>query len=104
VERSIEGFPFIYNYSTVQLPPDGSAPQPVIEVVDGFQCQHCQLRPYKTQDRSNARKHGNKVHGKKRVADENLFDSVKLQSWFKGGKERYWVVDESQQSVKNAGL
>ena len=81
VERYIEGFPFIYNYSTVQLPLDRSAPQPVIEVVDGFQCQHCQQEPhgpYKTKDRSNARKHGNKVHDKKRVADEDLFDSVKL--------------------------
>ena len=45
VERYIERFPFIYDYSTVQLPPYGSAPQPVIEVVDGFQCQHCRRDP-----------------------------------------------------------
>jgi hypothetical protein len=43
------------------------------------------------------KEHGNKAHGKKRVADEDLFNPVKLQSWFWEGKERYWVVDESKQ-------
>jgi hypothetical protein len=45
------------------------------------------------------KQHGNKIHQKKRVADEDLFHPVKLQSWFKEGKERYWVVDDSQQPV-----
>lgn len=80
----------MYNYSTVPLPPDGSAPQLVVEVVDRFRCKHCQHSPHKTQDRSNARKHGNKVHDKKRAADEDFLGSAKLLSWFKGGKERYF--------------
>jgi hypothetical protein len=33
----------------------------------------------------------------KRVADDELFQPARLQSWFQDGKERYWVVDESQQ-------
>jgi hypothetical protein len=96
VDHYIKGFLFTYDYSIVPLPPDKSAPELVIDVVDGFRCKHCQQSPYKTQDRSNARKHENKVHNKKRATDEDLLNSVKLQSWFKGRKERYWVVDNSQ--------
>lgn len=42
VERYIQLFPSSYDHSSVQLPPDRSFPQPVIQVVDGFQCgQQC---------------------------------------------------------------
>ncbi len=95
VDRYINQCLFEYNYSTVKLPVDGLAPQPIVKVVDGLQCQHCN---YKTQSRDKGRKHGNTEHGKKRQADEDLFTSVRLQSWFWGGKERYWVVDERQQA------
>jgi hypothetical protein len=33
----------------------------------------------------------NKAHIKKRVADKELFSKVKLQTWFQGKRERYWV-------------
>ena len=79
------------------MPDDGSAPQPIIPVVDGFACTEC---PYKTRDRSNIRKHGNKAHNKKGVADEDMFQVVRMQSWFGKKRERYWVVDESQQAVQ----
>lgn len=36
----------------------------------------------------------NKEHNKKRLKDDQLFTSVRLQSWFTEGKERYWIVDE----------
>jgi hypothetical protein len=78
VDRYIEGFPFTYDYSTVLLPLEGSRLELVIDVVDRFQCKYYQQSPYKTQDRSNARKHRNKVYNKKRAADEDLLDSVKL--------------------------
>jgi hypothetical protein len=94
VDRYVEGFPFQYGYSTVTLPEDGLAPQLVIQVVDGLHCQRC---PFKSQSRDAMRKHANKVHEKKRVADGELFKTVQLQSWFWEGKERYWVVDESKQ-------
>jgi hypothetical protein len=97
VDRYIEGFPFQYDHSNVRLPPDGLAPQPIIRINDGFECHDCK---YKTQDRSNIKKHGNKEHGKKRAKDEDLFDRVRLQSWFGNGKERYWVVDESKRPVQ----
>jgi hypothetical protein len=48
--------------------------------------------------------HGNKEHGKKRVADEDLFNPVRLQSWFREGKERYWVVNESKEPVQSGHL
>jgi hypothetical protein len=94
VDQYIREFPFTYDHTSVQLPHDGSAPQPVIPIVDGFQCKEC---PYKTRDRSNIRKHANQAHNKKRVADEEIFRAVRLQSWFGEKRERYWVVDEGQQ-------
>jgi hypothetical protein len=77
VEQYIKGFPFEYDYSSVPLPVDGLVPQPIIASVDGFQCWDCS---FKTQDRSNAGKHASQAHNKKRVKDEGLFQSVKLQS------------------------
>jgi Orsellinic acid/F9775 biosynthesis cluster protein D len=95
VEQYVEECAFKeYNYASIQLPANGLAPQPIISVVDGFQCQHCL---YKTTDYSNIRKHANKTHNKQRAKDEELFQAVRLQSWFQHGKERYWVVDEGQQ-------
>lgn len=100
VDRYIEQCPFEYDYATVELPVDGLAPQPIIQVVDGFQCKHC---THKSKSRNTTRKHANQEHNKKRVADEELFIQVRLQSWFWEGKERYWVVDESQQPEQDPG-
>ena len=47
-----------------------------------------------SQNRWVMRQHVNKEHGKKRVRDEEIFSIVRMQSWFKGKRERYWVVDE----------
>jgi hypothetical protein len=93
VQGYIKEFPFIYDYSTVQLPVDRSALQPIIPIMDGFQYKECL---YKTYDCSNIRKHANQIHNKKRIADDEIFDSVRLQSWFQDSRERYWVVDESK--------
>jgi hypothetical protein len=41
VQEYIKEFPYMYNHSIVQLPKDGSALQPVIPIIDGFQCKHC---------------------------------------------------------------
>jgi hypothetical protein len=77
----------------VRLPLDGSKPQPILLVLDGFQCQEC---AYKTRNRKAVREHANKQHNKKRVKDEYVFRAVRLQSWFGEKRERYWVVDESR--------
>src|SRR5271156_5196867 len=95
VDQYVQEFPFAYDHATVPLPSDGSAPQPIIPIVDGFLCKEC---PYKTRDHSNIRKHANQAHDKKRVADEDIFRAVRLQSWFGEKRERYWAVDESQQA------
>ena len=93
VERYLEQCQFDeYTYSTVELPADGLAPQQIIPIVNGYQCKHC---THKSRNRLEIREHANKVHDKKRVRDEELFDPVRLQSWFWKGKERYWVVEES---------
>lgn len=39
VQAFVAGIPLEDDYSTVRLPADGLAPQPVIPVVDGFQCR-----------------------------------------------------------------
>ena len=95
VVQYIRGFPFSYEHFNVPLPIDGSAPQPIIPVVNGFACWDC---PFKTQSRVAMRQHGNQAHKKKRVADEEMFKVVRMQSWFGEKRERYWVVDESQQA------
>jgi Orsellinic acid/F9775 biosynthesis cluster protein D len=89
--------PWEYNYATVPLPEDGLAPQPVIPIIDGFQCCKC---PFRNASRKWMKVHGNKEHSLKRIADNELFQPVRLQTWFQDGKERYWVVDESQRVVQ----
>jgi hypothetical protein len=96
IEQYIQSFPSSYDHSTVRLPLDGSIPQPIIEVVSGFQCQQC---PFKSQDRSNVRKHVNKEHGKKRESDGDIYKVIRMQSWFKGKRERYWMVDEDTEPI-----
>jgi hypothetical protein len=43
------------------------------------------------------REHSNKVHKLQRK-DEELFRPVKLQSWFRDRRERYWVVDDAAEA------
>jgi hypothetical protein len=45
------------------------------------------------------RVHGNVQHYQKRVDGNELFKNVRLQSWFQDGKQRYWIVDESEKGV-----
>src|SRR5947209_18554247 len=44
LEQYVAVFPCTYDYNTVVLPPDGSIPQPVIPIVDGFQCRVCTFK------------------------------------------------------------
>jgi hypothetical protein len=109
VERYVRGFPFQYDHATVRLPRDGLAPQPILAVVDGLQCKHCPVEepfsrsppppPFRTRSRKAVKQHRNEAHGKKRVADADLFNRVQLQLWFWEGKERYWVVVKEQSQL-----
>jgi hypothetical protein len=87
VREYIQAFPYDYTYSTIALPTNRLAPQPVIPIVDGFQCRKC-LDYYST-NRKKMKVHGNKEHLLKDVADDELFQLVRMQSWFGEGKERY---------------
>jgi hypothetical protein len=69
LEQYVEQFPFAYDHASVPLPYDGSTPQPIIPILEGFQCRNCL---FKTQGRPTMRQHANQVHGKKRVADEEI--------------------------------
>lgn len=94
LDEYIQEFPVQYDHSSVPKPGNGSAPQPIIPVLGGHLCKEC---PYKTQSRDALKKHGNKAHNKKRVADEELYHIVHLQSWFDDRRARYWIVDPSKQ-------
>ncbi|KAK6599319.1 hypothetical protein H4I96_08523 [Botrytis cinerea] len=93
LEEYIKEYPFQYDYTNIQLPSDSSAPQPIIPVLDGYKCQSCQ---FKTHGRDTARQHCNKVHNQKRMADEEMFQLVKLQCWFGTKRGRFWIVDEAK--------
>jgi hypothetical protein len=86
VNEYVRQLGFNYDFQSVQLPKDGSTPQPILQVEDGFQCSHCH---YFTRNRGVMRKHSNRVYDKKRVKDEEIFKAVRLQSWFREGKEQY---------------
>jgi len=97
VQAFIQSVPWAYDYTSIALPADGLPPQPVVPVVEGFHCQQC---PFRTQSRKNMKVHGNREHAMKRVSDKQLYQVVRLQTWFRDGKERYWVVNESQQAAQ----
>src|SRR3978361_1313029 len=89
-------FDWDYDYSNIQLPNDGSAPQPVIPVSDGLQCKQCSASPFKTSSQKRLKVHGNQEHGLKGVDHDKLGQKVRLQSWFQDHRQGYWVVDESK--------
>jgi hypothetical protein len=73
INKYIKKFLFSYDYTTVILLLNRSAPQLVIAVLKGHLCQACL---YKTQSKDAIKKHKNKEHSKKRVADEELYKVV----------------------------
>jgi hypothetical protein len=93
VEEYIQEFPFVYDYTTITLPSDGSVPQPIIPVIDGYQCKACL---FKSQSKKKIKQHSNTAHNKQRVADQELYEVVKLQSWFDDRRARYWIIDEAK--------
>ncbi|KAH6695991.1 hypothetical protein BKA61DRAFT_623673 [Leptodontidium sp. MPI-SDFR-AT-0119] len=76
VEEYTKGCPFKYDYTSIQLPSDGSAPQPIIPVLNKYKYKGCQ---FKTHGRDIARQHCNKDYNQKKIADEDMFELVKLQ-------------------------
>jgi hypothetical protein len=99
VQQYVKHFPFTYNEVTVPLPDNGSAPQPIIPVVDGLACRAC---TFKSISRDAMRQHANKAHDQRKIADADIFTAVRLQSWFGKKRERYWRVEDNdgQQVVR----
>ena len=92
VAKYIEGFPWDYEDSTVQLPDDGSEPQAVLRVIDGLECTRCTGPPFRTRNRQRWRAHGNAAHGPGWVSRKERPRKIRMQSWFWNGRERYWRV------------
>jgi hypothetical protein len=114
IQEYRRGFPSNYNHSTIELPADGLALQPVIPVVDRFEYRKCCIAqddvPYQERTCTHAfrsqsckaiKVHRNKAYSLKHVADDKLFQSVYIQTWFCKGKERYWVIDKSKQDERD---
>ena len=85
---------YYYNSTSIRLPANGSTPQPILPIIDGFQCKLC--TNFLSTNRRLLKVHGNKAHNLKRVVDEELFDHVRIQSWFRAKRERYWCYDSSR--------
>jgi hypothetical protein len=90
VTAYVRGFPQTYDHVTVLLPSDGSPPQSVLPVLEGLQCRHCAA---KSVSRKWMKRHGNDCHGLRRAKDDELYETVALQTWFRDHRERYWRVD-----------
>jgi hypothetical protein len=88
VQEFVAGISWEYDYSTIKLPADGLAPQPVVPVMSAFHCRHCSFRNC---NRKNMKTHGNKAHSMKRVADDEQLQPVKLQSWFQDSDIGLWM-------------
>ena len=86
LDQYIQELGIDYNFQNIPLPPARSSPQPILQITDGLECNHCH---YLIQNRRVMRWHCNKAHGKKRAKDQEIFTAVRLQSWFREGKERY---------------
>jgi hypothetical protein len=100
LQKFIDKLGWKYNSKIVELPLDGSRPQPTIPVDDVFECQLCDAkphhRPFKSSSRKGMKVHGNEDHKGMRVPDDKLYRRVRVQTWFRGGGEaRYWRVEES---------
>ena len=83
---------FLCSYTDVELPVNGSSPQHIVPVVDGYSCRFC---GYLTVSRAQVRMHVNRVHSKPREEDDRISTRVRLQSWYGPKRERYWVVRDA---------
>ncbi len=90
---------FQRDHRGVELPIDGSAPQPTLPVADGFRCLFCH---FLTVSRVKVRMHANKEHSKKGEEDDSVYARLKLQSWFGWKRERYWVVRDATNGLGEA--
>ncbi len=91
LEQYIQQWQWPYDHQSIPLPVNGLAPQPILPILDGFQCYDCS---FLSSSRNHMRKHVTQNHGKKRAKDEEIFTHVRLQTWVREKRARYWVVDE----------
>lgn len=95
LQQFVDRLGWKYDSRTVKRPKDGSKPQPTIAVDNGIKCRLCAAesrpRPFKTGSGKSMKKimkvHGNKDHKRTRVADDELYRMVRVQTWFCGGGE-----------------
>ena len=83
---------FLRSYADVELLINGSRPQHIVPVVDLYSCRFC---GYLTVSRAQVRMHVNRVHSKPREDDDRISTRVRLQSWYRPKRERYWVVRDA---------
>jgi superfamily II DNA helicase RecQ len=95
VQGFLQGLQSDYTAQSVPLPPARSSPQPLLPVLDGFSCSYKGCG-YLSQGRKTIREHVNRSHQKKGLPDLEIFTPIRLQTWFKAKKRRYWIVEEGR--------
>lgn len=97
VGRYVQEFGHDYEHSTVALPAAGTAPQAMLPITRGFECTKCQFR---SSNDTRMRAHGNSAHGLKWVRFDAYYQAVQMQTWFRSGRQRYWVVSEGDETAE----
>jgi hypothetical protein len=96
VEKYIKGFRRDYKRSTIGLPENGSAPQPLLPITSRFKCKKCEF--WSSSDKGACWAHGNMEHGLRWAGFEKTFQKVKMQTWSHCAQPQYWVVVEGAES------
>ena len=76
-----------YTRSTIGLPDNGSAPQPLLPISSRFKCKKCEF--WSSSDKGACWAHGNMEHGLRWAGFEEMFQKVKMQAWFRYGQPQY---------------
>jgi hypothetical protein len=75
----------------IQLPLDNSPALQFLPVTKGYSCCQPQCRHFSSNEH-NMQVHINKAHNLFSQACADSIQSVQLQSWFLGGRAKYWIV------------
>jgi hypothetical protein len=96
VEGYIKGFRHDYKCSTIRLPDNGSAPQPLLPITSRFTCKKCEV--WSSSNKGACWAHGNMEHGLRWTGFKDMFQKVDMQAWSRCRQPQYWVVVEGTES------
>jgi hypothetical protein len=98
--KHCESLDLITQAKDIQLLPNDSLALQFLPVTKGYSCRQSQCH-YLTSNENNMRWHINKTHKLLFQAFTDSFQSVQLQSWFLGGRAKYWIVRAEATATAN---